>query len=338
MLNASQFASMANAAHSINILSSFLSNEEIRDVNGLNQFFRSLPDPAAPSKVEEHQATDVIVFCASSVLSLADVVFSAVTTNGLRSKEQISKYTDATILEGRNTVLVLCGGIGHSTPFLYEAISNHPVYGVLADEVQGKAESRVLQLIAERWYGVQTHDVGTVEATIQPNDTNKFLVVVEDRSTNCGGNAAESKRVLEACGVYCPRSIVIVQDPTMSRRTVATFQRAYDGESDVLPQIKSWPTFTPKVKFIDNSKGLVDKDVMAQLVFDDEGCAHKTSGGMWSIRRFVDLIMGEIPRLRDDEEGYGPKGKDFVVHVDIPESVDAAWAMLYSLVGKQSRS
>ncbi|KXH46657.1 hypothetical protein CSIM01_10875 [Colletotrichum simmondsii] len=322
---------MANAACAINTLSSFLSHEEIEDVDGLNQYFRSLPDPAAPGILEQHQATDVIVFCASSVLSLADVVFSAVTTKGIESKEQI-------FTEGRNTVLVLCGGIGHSTPFLYQAIKNHPVYNVLADEVQGKAESRVLQLIAERWYGIQIHDIGTVEATIQPDDTNKFLVVVEDRSANCGGNAAESRRVLEACGVYSPRSIVIVQDPTMSRRTVATFQRAYQEQSNVLPQIKSWPTFTPQVRFIDTSMDNVDKDVMAQLVFDDENCTHKTIGGMWSIGRFVDLLMGEIPRLRDDEAGYGPRGKDFIVHVAIPESVDVAWAILHDLVGKQSRS
>lgn len=89
---------MANAACAINTLSSFLSNEEIRDVKGLNQFFRSLPDPTALSSLEQHQATDVIVFCASSVLSLADVVFSAVTTNGLELSEQISKYINATIV------------------------------------------------------------------------------------------------------------------------------------------------------------------------------------------------------------------------------------------------
>ncbi|KAK1657885.1 hypothetical protein BDP55DRAFT_684341 [Colletotrichum godetiae] len=321
---------MADAAHAINSLSSFLSHEEIKDVDGLNQFLQSLPGPA-PSGLGRHQPTDVIVFCASSVLSLVDVVFSAVTTGGLELNKQIAR-------EGRNTVLVLCGGIGHSTPFLYEAIKRHPVYSAIADEVQGKAESRVLQLIAERWYGVQAHDVGTAEATIQINDTNKLLVVVEDRSTNCGGNAAESKHVLEACGVYSPRSIVIVQDPTMSRRTVATFQKAYEGKSNAVPRIKSWPTFNPKVKLIDSLKGSVGKDVMAQLEFADEQFGHKTSSGIWSMQRFVDLLMGEIPRLRDDGEGYGPRGKGFIVHVDIPESVETAWAILYSLIGKQSRS
>lgn len=30
---------------------------------------------------------------------------------------------------------------------------------------------------------------------------------------------------------------------------------------------------------------------------------------------------GEIPRLRDDVNGYGPKGKKFIAHVNIPDKV-----------------
>ncbi len=35
--------------------------------------------------------------------------------------------------------------------------------------------------------------------------------------------------------------------------------------------------------------------------------------------------MGEVPRLRDDTEGYGPRGRDFIAHVDVPEDVDIAY-------------
>lgn len=38
--------------------------------------------------------------------------------------------------------------------------------------------------------------------------------------------------------------------------------------------------------------------------------------------------MGEIPRLSDDENGYGPKGKDFIAHVDIPTEVKNAFEEL----------
>jgi len=40
------------------------------------------------------------------------------------------------------------------------------------------------------------------------------------------------------------------------------------------------------------------------------------------------LLLGELPRLRDDINGYGPLGRDFIVHVDIPAEVEAAWQIL----------
>jgi hypothetical protein len=40
--------------------------------------------------------------------------------------------------------------------------------------------------------------------------------------------------------------------------------------------------------------------------------------GMWDIERYISLLMGEIPRLLDDANGYGPTGKNYIAHVDIP--------------------
>ena len=42
----------------------------------------------------------------------------------------------------------------------------------------------------------------------------------------------------------------------------------------------------------------------------------------------IQLALGEIPRLRDDEQGYGPRGRGYIVHVDIPEEVERAWERL----------
>lgn len=42
--------------------------------------------------------------------------------------------------------------------------------------------------------------------------------------------------------------------------------------------------------------------------------------GLWSVERYLSLITGELPRLRDDATGYGPCGHDFIVHVDIPQT------------------
>ena len=46
---------------------------------------------------------------------------------------------------------------------------------------------------------------------------------------------------------------------------------------------------------------------------------------MWDIERYVSLLLGEIPRLTDDNNGYGPNGKNFIAHVDIPQNVQSAF-------------
>ncbi|MEC1526056.1 hypothetical protein P9D43_29115 [Neobacillus niacini] len=50
--------------------------------------------------------------------------------------------------------------------------------------------------------------------------------------------------------------------------------------------------------------------------------------GMWDIKMYIFLLMGEIPRLLDDENGYGPNGKNYIAHVDIPVNVLKAFEEL----------
>ena len=50
--------------------------------------------------------------------------------------------------------------------------------------------------------------------------------------------------------------------------------------------------------------------------------------GMWDMERYLTLLMGEIPRLEDGPEGYGPSGRGYLVHVDIPDAVRGAWERL----------
>ncbi|KAJ0168438.1 Protein YdcF [Colletotrichum tanaceti] len=318
------------ATSAVNALAEFLAHEQISNVEELNRFFRSFPHANSTIGKEQRRPspTDAIVFCASPVLSLADNVFSALSKLSPRSSTKLD-------LQGRNTVLVLCGGIGHSTPYLYDAVAKHEAYCAVAKEAQGKAESRVLQLIAERWFGIQVQEVGSEGAMIYPNDTNRLLVVVEDQSTNCGGNALESRRVLEACGVDTPRSIIVVQDPTMSRRTVATFEKEYQQRSIVMPRVVSWPTFTPKVKVGDMLENPGGIDVLSQLTYVNET---RFISSLWGMERFVGLLLGEIPRLRNDTDGYGPKGQGFMIQVDIPARVEHAWEVLHVMLGEWTRN
>ena len=58
---------------------------------------------------------------------------------------------------------------------------------------------------------------------------------------------------------------------------------------------------------------------------------------MWNMDRYLELLMGEIPRLRDDRQGYGPNGQGFIAHVDIPESVQKADEALRKELGLATR-
>ena len=55
------------------------------------------------------------------------------------------------------------------------------------------------------------------------------------------------------------------------------------------------------------------------------------------MERYIGLLMGEISRLRDDEKGYGPKGKDYIVHIDIPDNVKKAFSELEQKYGNLIR-
>jgi hypothetical protein len=240
-------------------------------------------------------------------------------------------------------ILVLCGGKGHSTHYMHEAVARHPRYRVLAEEVRGQPEARVLQAIAEDFFDLvakEQHAEAAQELTSKEDTRQELLtVLVEDQSTNCGANASMTKDLLASHGVHRPRSIIVAQDPTMCRRTAASFEKLYEADAGTKPQILCWPTFVPQVTMAkDHVVDGVDSDALARLTFQVDAASGPSLDDLWDMSRFADLIMGEIPRLRDSADGYGPKGKGFISHVDVPESVEAAWRVLKSCLGNLDRT
>lgn len=147
-------------------------------------------------------------------------------------------------------------------------------------------------------------------------------ILFEDQSTNCGANAAETRRVLERNGVDV-RSMVVVQDPTMSLRTKAAFEKVFEDVGvGVEVEVRCCPTFVPRVRMGEGG----------EVVWDVEGLE---VGSVWEMERFLDLLMGEVPRLRDDGNGYGPRGKGFITHVDVPREVEEAWESLRDVLGNK---
>ncbi|ETI26157.1 hypothetical protein G647_02934 [Cladophialophora carrionii CBS 160.54] len=272
-----------------------LSEHDILDVNTISRFLACSQIPS----LWTCDSADVLVFCGNAILPIAEHVFSA-----LEARPELTR------------TLVICGGLGHSTQFLYDAVRNSEKYRNLADQPHGLPEATVYELMLKRYYP-------KLAERIEGGETE---LIIEDKSTNCGANAICTRQVLELHGITKMKTCIIVQDPTMSLRTLAAFQHTYQ---DVAPSTRflACPTFVPRV-YLDRV-GSGDTHVVAD---SNESVNNIKSATLWEPRRFFDLLMGEIPRLRDDENGYGPRGKDFIVHVDIPEEVETAWARLKKIL------
>lgn len=129
--------------------------------------------------------------------------------------------------------------------------------------------------------------------------------LLETRSTNCGNNITYLLELLESKGITA-ESFLLMQDATMMRRMVAGL-RFHRPDTAVL----AYATYAARV--------VADSDSPS---YEDEPL------GMWGIERYRTLLMGEVPRLRDDASGYGPKGAGWIAHVDIPRDVEDAFARL----------
>ncbi|EEU34095.1 uncharacterized protein NECHADRAFT_27983, partial [Fusarium vanettenii 77-13-4] len=274
---------------SANLISRFLALEQIYSANELETYLDSLRN------ITESQPTDVVVLCASAILAIAEAVF-----------EWAARYIQKTTPESnqehpRRMVLVLCGGIGPSTRFVYDAVKANARYSCIFDSVEGKPEAHVLKIIAERFYGL---DVGGSNLTPSPSDLENhgLTILMADRSINCGASPEETQKVLESHGIHSPSSITVVQDPAMSRRTVACFESVY-SKCVQRPKIGSWPILAP--------------ESTAYGVKLDDG------KGLWSMDRFLDRILGEMPVVRDSDDGY--RRGSGSSRVDIPDEVEDAW-------------
>lgn len=129
---------------------------------------------------------------------------------------------------------------------------------------------------------------------------------LECRSTNCGNNVSFLLALLRERR-FASRSILLCQDAAMQRRMDAVMRLLAPKDTLLI----NYAAYEAVAEARDNA-----------LVF-----AHEIQG-MWEPERYLSLLLGEIPRLRDDAQGYGPCGKGFLAHVEIPDAVERAFQRL----------
>lgn len=138
---------------------------------------------------------------------------------------------------------------------------------------------------------------------------------LECKSTNCGNNITYLLELMQEKKIPC-KSIILCQDATMQHRMEAVLRKYAENEMQII-------NFAAYEAYV-----LEEKE---ELSFRDE------IWGMWDMERYITLLMGEIPRLTDDKNGYGPRGKDYLAHVEIPEEVAEAFAELKKVYSESIR-
>lgn len=217
--------------------------------------------------------------------------------NSLTSKDLYAKYkihqADVMVLFGGS---ILAGG-DVLAKAIQEKVAKHYVI------VGGQGHTtQTFREVVHDLTGIETF--GLTEAEIfNAYIKEKYRVqadLLETKSTNCGNNITNLLALLKENQISC-NSIILCQDATMQRRMDAILKKY----SDI--KIINYATYQVEIK---------QKEIVPCPL------------GMWKLDRYIELLMGEIPRLMDDENGYGPKGKDYLVHVDIPKDVYNAFLQL----------
>ncbi|WP_067504777.1 YdcF family protein [Actinoplanes sp. TFC3] len=196
------------------------------------------------------------------------------------------------IRDGLAERLLLVGGEGHTTPMLRERVPGY----------RGETEADLMAAYLAGEHGITE-------------------VLLERESTNCGNNVTLAEAVLREAGMT-PARVILVQDASMQLRMDAVFRQVWtlspapEGESGrpggggaavAAPEVINYAGTRPRVT-----------ERAGELVFVDEA--------PWDMDHWISLLMGEIPRLAPD--GYGPLGKGFLAHVDIPDDVVATYTRL----------
>ena len=234
----------------------------------------------------------------------------------------INELSQEKLLEGygirQADIMVLFGGsILAGGDVLAEAMKNNIAKKYIIVGGAGHTTETLRQKIHQEYPEIETTDLPEAEIF------QRYLKTVygcradhlETQSTNCGNNITYLLNLLREENIGF-KSIILSQDASMQRRMAAGLRKYIQEDIAII----NYATYSANVL----SRG-------------EELCYEKEIHGMWTIDRYVNLLMGEIPRLTDDENGYGPNGKNFIAHVDIPKTVKIAFEELKFVYGDKTR-
>lgn len=225
----------------------------------------------------------------------------------------ISELTPASLNSKYNInqadVFVLFGGsILYGVDVLAEAINNKIAKKYLIVGGFGHTTESLQKTVSNKYPDIKADDMQESEifSALLKKRFGLAADYLETKSTNCGNNITYLLDLLRKKHIEF-QSIILAQDTTMQRRMSACLAKYVDSSVKII----NFATYQNQLTF-KNNKVSFQKDIL----------------GMWSINRYQKLLMGEIPRLTDDKNGYGPLGKNYISHLEIPNKVIRAYRSL----------
>lgn len=215
-------------------------------------------------------------------------------------------------------IFVLFGGsILYGVDILAKAINNHIAKNYVIVGGFGHTTATLQNTVSNKYPDIPATEMQEAEifAALLKKRFNLSVDFLETKSTNCGNNITYLLNLIHRENIPC-KSIILAQDATMQRRMSACLTK-YVNDSI---QIINYAVYQNELIFRKNKLQFLKK-----------------IPGMWSVERYQKLLMGELPRLTDDKSGYGPQGKNFISHVDIPQKVAQAYRDLQTKYPEISR-
>jgi hypothetical protein len=306
----------------MNELSHFLSDTTQEEQEKYSHLFSSAFSSSASNEDFNFFSDSVIpaiVLCGSSCI---DTIISAAKLWMSIHKKKNKNTT---------TKIVVTGGVGHSTGILYEAIRNENNNSFIK---KTKTKEILNNLLLRNNTEQQQQQNAVSEAEIFSSilqdeyDIPTESILVERESTNCGNNAELSMPIVHRlCSSSSSRSFVvpILQDPTMQRRSRMSFEKHHS----LLLSLTSASTSSQEGgdgAAVANPSQLVNNIAFVSVCvpFSEK----RDYRSFYDTERYMSLLLGEIPRLRNDASGYGPAGKNFIGECIISEEVEESYQEL----------
>ncbi len=220
---------------------------------------------------------------------------------------------------GPADVAVLCGGtIVAGADVFAAAMRDQVASRYLIVGGQGHTTGALRDSLRERmgWNGTDSSTEAALLDRYLRERHGLAADLLEHDSTNCGANARNAVALLRARRLP-HRRVILIQDATMQQRAGAAFRLHADPETVLINYASHQTTVTL-------TGGLLTYQAPPE--------------GMWPVDRYVTMLMGEVPRLTDDANGYGPAGRGYTAHVDVPPEVRRAFTYLRETTDFASRA